>query len=138
MIEFYSDDNFELESSEGVSEWVSSIIMSEGFTEGEIAFVFCNDAYLHNINLEFLSHDTLTDIVSFNYSLGKELHGEIYISTERVTENAKEYGVKFADELHRVIIHGILHFCGYNDKQKNEAALMRTKENESLGVRSFV
>lgn len=138
MIEFYSENDFELENSQSVSGWVTSIIESEGFEEGEITFVFCTDVYLHNINLEFLSHDTFTDIVSFNYSLGRELHGEIYISTERVTENAARYGVDFEDELHRVIIHGILHFCGYNDTQQDETVLMRTKENESLDARSFM
>jgi len=138
MIEFYTENDFELNMREDVSKWVSSIIKSEDFEEGDITIIFCSDNYLHTINLEFLQHDAFTDIVSFDYSLGKELHGEIYISTDRVADNADEFAHGFIDELHRVIIHGILHFCGYGDKSAEESTLMRSKENESLEMRSFV
>ena len=80
--------------------------------------MFCNDAYLHRLNVEFLNHDTLTDIISFDYSVGKELHGDIYISIERVTDNAKDYNVDVFTELNRVMVHGVLHYCGYKDKTK--------------------
>lgn len=138
MIEFYSENQFKLKEEEEISKWISSVITSEGCTEGEITYIFCDDEYLHKLNLQFLNHDTLTDIISFDNSLGKEVHGEIYISTQRVEENAKEYNVTFDDELHRVIIHGILHYCGYKDKSKTERENMRKKENEALQMRTFL
>lgn len=138
MIEFYSENQFKLNDEEEISKWISSVITSEGCIEGEITYIFCDDEYLHKLNLQFLNHDTLTDIISFDNSLGKEIHGEIYISTQRVEENAKEYNVTFDDELHRVIIHGILHYCGYKDKSKADQEIMRTKENDALQMRTFL
>ena len=132
MIEFYSETDFELTDKERIASWVSLIITSEGYEEGEITYVFCNDEFLLKLNQQFLNHDTLTDIISFDYSVGKEINGEIYISVERVAENAKNYSESFLDELYRVIIHGVLHYCGYQDKDKEEAKRMRKKENESL------
>ncbi len=132
MIEFFSENEFRLKNEKGLKEWVSAVISSEGFEEGDITFVFCNDDYLVNINLEFLKHDTLTDIISFDYSLNKLLEGEIYISTERVEENAKDLGISFTNELRRVVIHGILHFCGYTDKTIEEQKAMRSRENHWL------
>lgn len=132
MIEFYSETDFELTNSDSISSWISEIIQAEGKQLGEISIVFCDDSYLHALNLEFLKHDTLTDIISFDYSLGAEIHGEIYISVERVKENADYYSVDFQTELHRVIIHGILHYCGYKDKLQAQIAVMRSKEEEAL------
>ncbi len=137
MISFYSENDFNLEHEEEVKSWISSIILNEDCLEGEITFVFCSDDYLLKINEEFLNHNTYTDIISFDYSLDKELHGEIYISTERIVENAGEYRTSFNDELHRVIIHGILHLCGYNDKDEKEREIMRNKENQALLSRKF-
>ena len=88
------------------------------------------------LNVDFLNHDTLTDIISFDYSVGKELHGDIYISVDRVKENALEFNVSFEDELARVIIHGILHYCGYKDKSDDDEKLMRSKENYYLAKRN--
>jgi rRNA maturation RNase YbeY len=138
MINFYSENDFELDRQEKVENWISSVIENEGFKEGEITFVFCSDEYLADINREFLNHDTYTDIISFDYSLNKELHGEIYISTDRVTENAQAFETSFSEELHRVIIHGILHFCGYKDKDEKDLKTMRSKENEALYLRDFI
>jgi rRNA maturation RNase YbeY len=138
MISFYSENDFNLEHEEEVKNWISSIILNEDYLEGEITFVFCSDDYLLKINEEFLNHNTYTDIISFDYSLDKELHGEIYISTERIVENASEYKTAFIDELHRVIIHGILHLCGYKDKNEREKEIMRKKENQSLLSRKFI
>ena len=132
MVDFYSETDFELVEKERIANWISSIIASEEYEEGEITYVFCDDAYLLKLNLQFLKHDTLTDIISFDYSVGKEINGEIYISVERVKENAKEYSESFLEELYRVIIHGVLHYCGYQDKDKEAAKRMREKENESL------
>ena len=138
MIEFYSETDFHLDNPEEISNWISTIITNENHELGEITFVFCDDGYLHKLNVDFLNHDTLTDIISFDNSLGKQVHGEIYISIDRVKENAEIFKVLFLDELHRVIIHGILHFCGYKDKTDTDAMLMRKKEDEALAQRNFI
>ena len=128
MISFSTETTFELPKSKVISIWLSSIILNEDYSEGEISIVFCNDDYLHKLNLEFLNHDTLTDVISFDYSIGKQVHGEIFISVDRVKENATEFNQTFQTELSRVMAHGILHFCGYKDKTDSESSLMRTKE----------
>ena len=137
MIEFYSETDFKIEDTKALSHWISEIILHENHELGDLTYVFCDDAYLHKLNLQFLNHDTLTDIISFDNSLGKQIHGEIYISVERVKENAGTYQVAFLDELHRVIIHGVLHFCGYKDKTKKQQETMSRKENEALDLRTF-
>jgi len=138
MINFYSENDFKLQNSKELLLWISNIIKAEGFEEGEISFIFCNDDYLHKLNVDFLNHDTLTDIISFDNSIGKQLHGDVYISTERVQDNAKSYKTLFLDELHRVIIHGILHFCGFKDKSEEDITKMRDKEEQALSLRNFV
>jgi len=138
MINFYSETDFKLEQEDQVSMWISNIITNEGFDEGEISYIFCDDKYLHKLNVDFLNHDTFTDIISFDNSLGKQINGDIYISVERVHENATIYKTTFKNELHRVIVHGILHFCGFKDKTELDAKIMRTKEDESLLVRNFI
>ena len=136
MISFNYETNFKLDSENALSEWISNSIRSEGFKTGEINYIFCDDDYLHKLNVEFLDHDTLTDIISFDYSVGKELHGDIYISIERVTDNADNFKVNFSEELHRVMIHGILHYCGYKDKTDDDIQVMRQKENHYLASRN--
>tara|TARA_B100001146_G_scaffold223775_1_gene239356 strand:+ start:11173 stop:11589 length:417 start_codon:yes stop_codon:yes gene_type:complete len=138
MIEYTSETNFTLSKENSLTQWIESVIASEGYELGDIHFVFCDDEALHKINVEFLHHDTYTDIISFDYSLGKQIHGEIFISIDRVTENAEAYKVSFTEELHRVMIHGILHYCGFKDGSSEEKTLMRSKENEALGTRDFV
>jgi len=138
MIDFFSETDFELEHKDEIAKWISSIILVEECSEGDINFIFCDDNYLHKLNVQFLDHDTLTDIISFDNSLGTQIHGEIYISVERVKENAHEFQQSFQDELHRVIIHGILHFCGYKDKSESEEKIMRSKEEHALKARQFV
>lgn len=128
MISFSTETLFELSKSAVISAWLSSIISQEDHTEGEISIVFCNDEYLCKLNVEFLNHDTLTDVISFDYSIGNQVHGEIFISVDRVKENATEFNQTFQTELSRVMAHGILHFCGYKDKTDLESSLMRTKE----------
>ena len=137
MINFYSENNFDLEQQSDVKIWMQKVIENEDCKLGEINVIFCDDAYLHKLNVEFLEHDTLTDIITFDNSLGKQLFSEIYISTERVLENSKEYDVAVRDELHRVLIHGVLHLCGYKDKSEKEQLVMTAKENESLLLRKF-
>ena len=132
MISFNYETDFKLKNEGAVCEWISDSIRHEGYKEGEINYVFCSDEYLHKINIDFLQHDTLTDIISFDYSVGKELHGDIYISIDRVRENAIEFNVPFENELQRVIIHGVLHYCGYKDKTESDAKQMRFKEDNAL------
>jgi rRNA maturation RNase YbeY len=134
MISFNYETDFKLENESVISNWISRVISSEGFKEDEINYVFCDDEYLHKLNVEFLNHDTLTDIISFDYSVGKIIQGDIFISIERVIDNAKDYNVGFNNELKRVIVHGVLHYCGYKDKADNDAILMRDKENYYLAV----
>lgn len=129
MISFNYEIEFELDNELILSEWISNAIIEESFKEGEINYIFCDDAYLLKLNIEFLEHDTLTDIISFDYTLGKFISGDIYISIERVRDNAKDFEESFYTELSRVMIHGILHYCGYKDKTEDDTAVMRSKEN---------
>ena len=129
MISFSAETQFEFLEAKTTSVWLSSIISQESHLEGELSFVFCNDNFLHKLNVEFLNHDTLTDVISFDYSVGKEVHGEIFVSVERVRENAAEFNQRFEAELSRVMAHGVLHFCGYKDKTEAESSMMRNKED---------
>ncbi len=138
MIEFYSENNFELDHQVAVAQWIMSIIEANGLELGDITYIFCDDDYLHKLNVQFLQHDTLTDIITFDNSLGSQIHAEIYISTERVTDNAKQFNTSFVDELHRVMIHGILHCCGLKDKSDQEAQAMKTAEDKALEARTFI
>lgn len=134
MISFNYELDFNLVNESAIANWLSSVIVSENKKEGEISYVFCDDDYLHKINLEYLNHDTLTDIISFDYSVGKELNGDIFISIERVQDNARDYNVFFEEELMRVLVHGILHYCGYKDKSVEDEVLMRFKEDEKIAM----
>ncbi|GAB1856460.1 rRNA maturation RNase YbeY [Flavobacteriaceae bacterium MHTCC 0001] len=129
MINFNYETNFKLTSEDSITKWVVDTIYKEAHKLEEINYIFCDDAYLHKLNVEFLKHDTLTDIISFDYSIGKKIQGDIFISLERVKDNANSYNVSFDDELNRVIIHGVLHYCGYKDKTEDEAKIMRSKED---------
>ena len=132
MIVFNYETDFTLNNEQTTSEWITACIENESFEAGEINYIFCDDDYLHKINVEFLEHDTLTDIISFDYTMGKLVSGDIFISINRVEDNAKDFKVAFEEELHRVIIHGILHYMGYKDKSDEEKQLMRDKENSCL------
>ncbi len=132
MISFNYETNFELENEALYEDWISRIIESEGFDEGEINYIFCDDEYLHKINVEYLDHDTLTDIISFDYTVGNLIQGDIFVSVERVQDNANDFNVSFDEELKRVLSHGVLHYCGYKDKSPKDEALMRSKEEEKM------
>lgn len=134
MISFNYETDFELDNEPAFEKWLSEVIVSEGKKEGEINYIFCDDDYLHKINVEYLQHDDLTDIISFDYSVGNELHGDIFISVERVADNANDFNVSFENELKRVIAHGVLHYCGYKDKSEADAQLMRGKEEEKIAM----
>jgi rRNA maturation RNase YbeY len=132
MINYNYETDFSLEDEAMISEWITKVVEEENCKLEEINYIFCDDNYLHKLNLEFLNHDTLTDIISFDYSVGKVIQGDIFISIERVTENAHDFKVSFIEELYRVIVHGVLHYCGYKDKTEKDANLMRSKENYYL------
>ncbi|MFY7988777.1 MAG: rRNA maturation RNase YbeY [Flavobacterium sp.] len=132
MISFNYETDFELENESQYEDWISRIIESEGFDEGEINYIFCDDEYLHKINVEYLDHDTLTDIISFDYTVGNLIQGDIFVSVERVKDNANDFKVSFEEELKRVLSHGVLHYCGYKDKSPKDEALMRSKEEEKM------
>lgn len=118
-----------------VSRWIGDTIAEEGKKRGEISIIFCSDAYLLAINKKHLNHDYFTDIITFDYDEGDVVSGDLFISVDTVRVNASEFNVTFEHELHRVIIHGVLHLCGYKDKTDPEAKLMRVKENHYLGKR---
>ncbi len=139
-IQFFSEDiDFTLKEKQKVRQWIGATIKAEGFKRvGELSFVLCSDAYLLEINKQYLDHDTFTDIVTFDSSEDEGvIAGDIFISVERTMENAKKFNVSERDELHRVIIHGILHLCGYYDKKKEDKTLMTEKEDYYLAKREF-
>ncbi|MFD0863173.1 rRNA maturation RNase YbeY [Sungkyunkwania multivorans] len=132
MIEFHSEVDFNIEDEERYRDWMMRVASTEGYEIGDINYIFCDDEYLHELNLKYLEHDTFTDIISFDYTVGDLLQGDIFISVERVRDNASRYDVEFDEELKRVMVHGILHYCGYKDKSEKEAGIMRAKEEEKL------
>jgi len=138
-IHFFSEDiDFNLRKKLQVRQWVKQTILAEGKRLGELNFIFCSDSYLLEINKQYLDHDTYTDIVTFDNSTepGK-ITGDIFISIDRIRENARNFKVSETDELHRVIIHGVLHLLGYKDKSKPDKLLMTRKEDEYLALREF-
>jgi rRNA maturation RNase YbeY len=129
---FVEKTNFRIKNKIAVKSWLFDAIIQENKTLGYINIILCTDDYLHNLNQKYLSHDTLTDIITFDFNEKELLVGEIFISIDRVKENAGIYGIKVVDELHRVIIHGVLHLCGYKDKSRKDKKLMTDKENYYL------
>ncbi|MFK8103534.1 MAG: rRNA maturation RNase YbeY [Saprospiraceae bacterium] len=139
-IEFFAEHiDFQIQEEAGIQQWISKVIEIEDFQLTKLSFIFCSDEYLHEINLKHLNHDTYTDIITFPYSEVK-IEGDIFISIDRVKENAKQFKTSFEDEFCRVVIHGVLHLCGYRDKTPAEKALMRAKEEDCLALRkqSFI
>ena len=134
MITFNYETNFKLEEEKSIESWVQRMILIHECEEGEVNYIFCDDVYLHKLNMEFLKHDTLTDIISFDNSMGKLINGDIYISIERIVENAKDYKVSFLEELQRVMIHGVLHCLGFKDKTEEDQKEMTIQENKALFV----
>lgn len=134
-ISFNSEDiDFELANTPLVRRWIEKVIQQEGGRLTYLNIIFCSDPYLHQMNVEYLQHDTYTDIITFPYQEPPRVEVDIFISIDRVRDNAHIYEATFEDELHRVIIHGVLHLCGYGDKVPAEQARMREKENEALAL----
>ena len=117
-----------------IIKWLTNSVNSLDYSIGELSFVFCSDDYLRKLNIKHLNQDYFTDVITFDYSKEMSLIGDVFISTERVKENAKLFNVSFNEELFRVIIHGVLHLCGFKDKTKEEKAEMRSKENDFLSL----
>jgi len=137
MIVYTAKNKFDLSEKNNLSKWIEFVIHQEEKNLGEINYIFCNDSDLLEINIKHLNHSTLTDIISFDFSLGDVVSGDVFISTERVAENALGLGFSFQEELHRVMIHGILHYCGYGDKTEEQKIQMRAKEDYYLSLRTF-
>jgi rRNA maturation RNase YbeY len=131
-INFESSTDFNFTNTTIHTDWIEKVLEVLEFQYTEINFHFCSDDELLKINQEYLAHDTYTDIITFDHSFGKTIQADIYISVERVKENAMELSIPFDDELKRVLIHGVLHCCGYSDKTENEKRIMRKKEDECL------
>lgn len=127
-------DNFKLKKSALIKKWIEKVAAKEKRSVGDLSYVFMSDEELLKINQQFLKHNTYTDIITFDYSENKKISGEIFISVDRVEENAKKMGTTFEDEIHRVIIHGVLHLCGYKDKTKIDSDNMRKQEDKALRV----
>ena len=134
MIEYHYENNFILEDSEKIRIWIEEVIKKEKKIVGDITYIFCDDDYLLERNKEFLNHNTLTDIITFNYCIDNNISSDIMISIDRVKENSTIFENSFNEELKRVMIHGILHLIGYNDKSEEEEELMRKKENFYLNM----
>ena len=133
MINFFFEETDEFDvSGLNVEKNIETVLANENRTLGEVNYIFCSDEYLLNINKQYLNHDYYTDVISFDYCEDNVISGDIFISVDTVASNAKEYGVSFEKELARVMIHGVLHFVGYNDKADDEIPVMRAKENQYL------
>tara|TARA_B110000444_G_C18361839_1_gene376369 strand:+ start:101 stop:505 length:405 start_codon:yes stop_codon:yes gene_type:complete len=130
--QYINTENILLENK---ANWLDKVINNENKRTGEIVLVFCNDSYLLQKNIQFLKHDTLTDVITFDYSEGEEISGDILISVDRVKENSEVFEVKFSSELDRVMVHGLLHLLGYKDRTKKDAKLMRQKEDFYLSIK---
>jgi len=132
MITFHFKSKLVIQNKTDYADWINRVVVSEGFSAGQIDYIFCSDDYLLQLNEEYLNHDTFTDIITFDYTNGKTISGDIFISIERVEDNAKKFGVEFSNELKRVMSHGVLHLAGFGDKSKEEKKTMREKEDEKI------
>lgn len=138
MIEFNFDIDFKISNLDVLRDWIAKTVVSENKDLGQLSYTFCDDSFLHKLNVEFLNHDTFTDILTFDYGMGNEINGEIFISVDRVNENASLYQVTSENELHRVMVHGVFHLCGYKDESDEDQKLMRRKEDEALDQLSIL
>lgn len=132
MIEFNFKTEFQLNNISELKDWLSRVISSEKYEQGDIDFIFCSDEELLNINQEYLNHDTYTDIITFDYTSNKVISGDVFISIDRVRENSNTFKTGFQNELLRVMSHGVLHLMGYKDKDEDDVKVMRAKEEEKI------
>ena len=135
MINIFFEDTEEFNLANlNIEKNIEKLAESESRTLGDINYILCSDPYLLDINRQYLNHDYFTDVITFDYSEDNVISGDIFISVDTVADNAKEYGVTFEKELERVMIHGVLHLVGYNDKSDSEVKVMRSKENQYLSL----
>ncbi|MAS52810.1 MAG: rRNA maturation RNase YbeY [Flavobacteriales bacterium] len=135
---FHSENiSFTLNKKPAIISWLSYSIKNENKIPGEISYIFCSDQYLHELNVKHLNHNTLTDIITFDYCEKNRVNGDLFISIDRVKDNAKSFNSSIENELHRVMIHGILHLCGYKDKTAEDQNVMSAKEDFYLNLRDF-
>lgn len=138
MILFHIQTKIKIANKTLYKKWIKNLSQQLKKKVGELNFIFCSDDSLLELNQQYLQHDTLTDVITFDYSEDDLIQGDIFISTDRVQENANEFGVDFNTELRRVIAHGVLHLCGYKDKTKTDTKIMREKENWALSEYSKI
>ena len=131
---FFEDTDFKLKNKTKIKKWLKLVAESEVFSLGALSVIFCSDNYILDINQRFLQHDYFTDIITFDYSEGEKISGDLYISVDSVRENSIEYETEFEEELHRVIVHGVLHLIGYDDHTDEDIRTMRSKENYYLSL----
>ncbi|MGV3538611.1 MAG: rRNA maturation RNase YbeY [Rufibacter sp.] len=138
-IEFFNEDvEFEVKNEQKVKEWLFEIIENYSFELESLNYIFCSDAYLHQMNVEYLDHDTLTDVITFdNSDVEGVIEGDVFISIDRIVENAASFNISSEEELHRVMAHGLLHLLGFEDKSEKKQLLMRSKEDACLELRKF-
>ncbi len=133
MIDFFAEDISMPEiNEETLSTWIEEVTQNYGYILGDISYIFCSDEYILKINVEYLDHDYYTDIITFDYTEDKIISGDLFISLDTVKSNSEQFGQKFDTELHRVIIHGILHLCGLKDKSPEDEKTMRDAEDKAL------
>ena len=131
---FFEDTDFKLKNKTKIKKWLKLVAESEVFSLGALSVIFCSDNYILDINQRFLQHDYFTDIITFDYSEGEKISGDLFISVDSVRENSIEYETEFEEELHRVIVHGVLHLIGYDDHTDDDIRTMRSKENYYLSL----
>lgn len=131
---FFENTDFKLKGKTRIKQWLKLVAESEIFTLGNVSVIFCSDNYILDINQRYLQHDYFTDIITFDYTEGTKISGDLFISVDSVRENSIEYGTEFKDELHRVIVHGILHLIGYDDHSEEDIKVMRAKEDYYLSL----
>ena len=137
MVSFFYQNNFKVRNELSLEKWIKFIEDQELKEAGELNFILCEDNYLLDMNVKYLKHNTLTDVITFDYTIDNIISGDVYISIERVQENASDLDLHLLDELNRVMVHGVLHLCGYKDKTDEELSLMRSKEDYYLSLRTF-
>lgn len=139
MVHFFTADvHYVVRDKGNIRDWLQRVAIKEKASIESLNIILCSDGFLYRMNVEHLGHNTLTDIITFDYSLSrKRLNGEMYVSIDRVRENAKELKNNIKDELHRVFVHGLLHLCGYSDKSPSKKSEMRNREDRALASRGF-
>ncbi|MDD7456275.1 MAG: rRNA maturation RNase YbeY [Bacteroidales bacterium] len=136
MIRYYNENvTFSLSGKRFNNRWLKAVAESENFSIGDMSIIYCSDSYILNMNRRFLKHDYYTDIITFDYSKGRVLSGDLFISIDSVKDNAASFGDTFDNELNRVMVHGVLHLMGYDDHTEDEQKMMRLKENEYLALK---